>query len=73
MPVSSFGIYWSLWNILFVFTEPCQYRCIECGYEAVELYKDFKAGIIKISHCVSVTVSNTVLPVVLDYVLLNNL
>ncbi|KAK2182552.1 hypothetical protein NP493_348g00039, partial [Ridgeia piscesae] len=32
---------------------PCQYRCIECGYEAVELYKDFKAGIIKISHCVS--------------------
>ncbi|KAI0213628.1 Protein ARV1 [Lamellibrachia satsuma] len=34
-------------------SEPCQYRCIECGYEAVELYKDFKAGIIKISHCVS--------------------
>ena len=39
---------------ILLFSEPCQYRCVECGCEAVELYKDFKAGIIKISHCVSV-------------------
>ncbi|XP_074662351.1 protein ARV1-like isoform X2 [Tubulanus polymorphus] len=27
------------------------YVCIECGMPAKELYKDFNAGIIKISHC----------------------
>ena len=29
------------------------YHCIECGFPAVELYRDFNAGIIKIAHCVS--------------------
>ncbi|XP_076442494.1 protein ARV1-like [Babylonia areolata] len=27
------------------------YRCVQCGYPVRELYRDFKKGIIKISHC----------------------
>ncbi|KAL8614706.1 hypothetical protein ACOMHN_057376 [Nucella lapillus] len=32
-------------------SEKQTYRCVHCGCQVSELYKDFKKGIIKISHC----------------------
>ena len=30
------------------------YKCIQCGWTAKELYRDYKGGVIKIAHCVSI-------------------
>ncbi|XP_041351251.1 protein ARV1-like [Gigantopelta aegis] len=41
--------------IFFTFCENTvmkSYQCIQCGWDAKELYRDFKGGIIKIAHCV---------------------